>query len=271
MHERADGLLILCDMDGVLYRGHTPVDGAAAAIASIQALGNKVCYATNNGWSPIPTLVERLRAMGIAAREDELVGASWMAAELYRRTAADASRPFVVGGSELRGQLRRVGARPAHPTQPDTADSLVLGLDLAFSYRRLARAQSVAMRCRVFVATDADASYPWHDGILPGTGALLRAVELASGRRALVAGKPEPHMYVELMRRHRASRAVVVGDNLDTDIAAGKRIGAVTVLALTGIGTEEQVAGRDVDERPDYVIPSIRELPSLLARLPRAG
>lgn len=258
-------------MDGVLYRGHAPVDGAAAAIASIRGDGHLVGYATNNGWSPIAMLVARLRGMGIAAREDEIVGSSWMAAELFHRIAPGASRPFVVGGSELRGQLRRVGARPVPPTRPDMADSLVLGLDLAFSYRRLARAQAVALRVGTFIATDADASYPWQDGLLPGTGSLLRAVELASGRRALVAGKPEPHMYGELIRRHGASGAVVVGDNLDTDIAAGKRIGAVTVLALTGIGTEGDVERRNADERPDYVIPSIRELPALLARLPRSG
>lgn len=267
MPDSSGALLVLCDMDGVLYRGHAPIDGAAAAISSIQAGGHRVCYATNNGWSPIATLVGRLRGMGIAAREDDVVGSSWMAAELYRQTASGASRPYVVGGSELRYQLRRVGARPAPPTRPDLADSVVLGLDLAFSYRRLARAQVVALRGGAFIATDADASYPWHDGQLPGTGAILRAVEVASGRRALVAGKPEPHMYAELMRRHGARSAVVVGDNLDTDIAAGKRIGAVTVLALTGLGTEEDAARRPPESRPDYVIPSIRELPALLARL----
>lgn len=270
MGSRFDGLMLLCDMDGVLYRGHEPIAGAAAAIDALQAAGAVVGFATNNGWTPIPQLVERLRRMGMVVDDDQIVGASWMAAELMRRTYPEARRPFVIGGSELRRQLRRVGLRPVPPNRPDDADSLALGLDPAFSYLRLARAQSVARRGVPLLATDLDAAYPWQTGWLPGTGAIVRAVETASGRTAVAAGKPDPAMYTELVRRHGALRrtVVVVGDNLDTDIAAGKRLGVPTILVLTGISTEAEAAARPPEQRPDAVIATVADLPDFLTHHP---
>jgi len=260
--------LVLCDMDGVLYRGHDPIEGASAAIGVLQSQGHAVCFATNNGWTPVPELVERLARMGITTDEHHVVGASWMAADLFHRTYPGAQRPFVVGGVELRRQLRRVGTRPVPSIQPDQADSLVVGLDLAFDYGRLARAQSVALRGGPFVVTDGDSAYPWKDGWMPGTGALLSAIETASHRTAVQAGKPEPHMYAELQRRMQWSGpTAVVGDNLNSDIAAGRRLGVPTILVLTGLATRQAVDDTEPGERPDHVIPSITAVPDVLKTL----
>ncbi len=265
-------MLIICDMDGVLYRGTSPIAVAAEAIHALQAAGHCVCFATNNGYTPIAQIVERLVGMGITTDARHLVGASWMAAELIRRDHPSVRLPYVIGGSELRRQLRRVGLRPVPALQPEFADALVVGLDLAFSYKRLARAQSVGLRGVPFVVTDADAAYPWHTGLLPGTGAMLVAVETACGRRADLAGKPAPHMYAELIRRMAwTGGVVVVGDHLDIDVVAGKRLGVPTILTLTGIATQDDVAARPPEARPDYVVQSIAHLPEVLQQLPDAS
>ena len=257
-------------MDGVLYRGRQALPGVPAALASLEAAGHYLCFATNNGWDSPEEIVERLRRMDVSVRVDRLVTAAWMVAELLKERWPAVRRPFVLGSKEVARQLRQRGMDPVAEERHIDADALVVGIDLELNYPKLARAQAVAMRGVPFLGTDFDGAYPYEGGFLPGSGSIIAAVERASGRQAVAAGKPAPHMYEALLRElPDGARPVVVGDNLGTDIRAGRAASFPTVLVLTGIASAEDAKAALPEERPDYVVP---DLPAFVREIvPRLG
>jgi glycerol 3-phosphatase-2 len=248
-------LALLLDMDGVLYRGRHVLPGVPQALAQLEAAGHYLCFATNNGWSSAEEISARLRHMGLSVRADRTATAAWAAADLLQRRWPDIRRPFVLGSAEVARQLRERGLEPLAEEQSVDADALVVGLDLELTYRKLARAQAVGLRGVPFVATDLDGAYPWEESWLPGSGSIVAAVERATGRIAVAAGKPEPYMYRALLKGLPAdARPVVVGDNLGTDIRAARAAGFTSILVLSGIATAEDAAQATPEERPDYVV-----------------
>src|SRR2546423_12280512 len=119
------------------------------------------------------------------------------------------------------------------------------GWDRQFTYTKLAHAQQYIQRGAVFIATNRDATYPDSGGrTLPGSGALVAALETCSGVIPLVIGKPEPYTLELILRRAgaRPDECLVIGDRLDTDIAIGKAVGTRTALVLTGVHTQADIA-----------------------------
>jgi HAD superfamily hydrolase (TIGR01450 family) len=248
-------LALLLDMDGVLYRGRHVLPGVPEALAQLEAAGHELCFATNNGWSSAEEISERLQHMGISVRPERMATAAWAAAELLHTRWPAVRRPYVLGSAEVARQLRERGMQPVAEEDHQQADALVVGIDLELSYRKLARAQAVGLRGVPFLATDMDGAYPWEDGWLPGSGSLVAAVERATSRVAVPAGKPEPFMYRALLQGlPEGLRPVVIGDNLGTDIRAGRAAGFTTVLVLSGIATAADAAAAAPEERPDYVV-----------------
>ncbi|MGI8916853.1 MAG: HAD-IIA family hydrolase [Chloroflexota bacterium] len=248
-------LALLLDMDGVLYRGRHVLPGVPEALAQLEAAGHELCFATNNGWASAEEISERLQHMGITIRPERMATAAWAAAELLQSRWPAVRRPFVLGSAEVARQLRDRGMQPVAEAEHESADALVVGIDLELTYRKLARAQAVGLRGVPFLATDMDGAYPWEDGWLPGSGSIVAAVERATGRTALPAGKPEPFMYRALLRGlSDGLLPVVVGDNLGTDIRAGRAAGFTTILVLSGIATAADAANAVPEERPDHVV-----------------
>lgn len=262
-------LALLLDMDGVLYRGRHVLPGVPEALAAFEAAGHELCFATNNGWSSVEEIRERLAQMGLNVRGDQMATAAWAAAELLHDRWPDVRRPFVLGSAEVKRQLRERGLAPVTEEEHDQADALVVGLDLELDYRKLARAQAVGLRGVPFVATDLDGAYPWEESWLPGSGSIVAAIEKATGRVALSAGKPEPFMYQALLRALPDDRQpVVIGDNLATDIRAARAAHFTSILVLSGISTVEDAAQAVPEERPDYVVADLAAVANdLLPRL----
>jgi HAD superfamily hydrolase (TIGR01450 family) len=253
-------LALLLDMDGVLYRGRQVLPGVPEALAALEEAGHELCFATNNGWSSAFEISERLQHMGLTIRPERVATAAWAVAELLQRRWPGVRRPFVLGSAEVARQLRERGMEPVGEDDHRSADGLVVGLDLELTYRKLARAQAVGLRGVPFLATDLDGAYPWEESWLPGSGSIVAAVERATGRLATPAGKPEPFMYRSLLSGLDASRVpVVIGDNLGTDIRAGRAAGFTTILVLSGIATAEDAARAVAEERPDYVVADLAE------------
>jgi HAD superfamily hydrolase (TIGR01450 family) len=109
------------------------------------------------------------------------------------------------------------------------------------------------------VASNADATYPAADGVtLPGAGAIVAAVETATGARAEVVGKPHAPIFREALRRAAGERPLVVGDRLDSDIEGARRLGWDSALVLTGISTEADVRATGIE--PTYVVARLDRL-----------
>jgi 4-nitrophenyl phosphatase len=269
--------VVIFDLDGVLYRGEQPLPGAVETVKRLRAAGKRVLYATNNSTRTRAEYVTRLRGFGFECELDDVVTSAWATARYLQQRGLRPADPLVVGMDGLRAELREAGLlarehpvpRPFTTASAPPADMVIVGLHQAVTYDDLAEAQRALVAGAPFIAANKDVAYPVEGGrLLPGAGAIVAALEIASGRVAVCVGKPEPFMFQEALRRAGApgSEAIVVGDSLATDVLAAHRVGALGVLITTGVTSEAAAASGD-GVRPDYVIdrlPALLELPALV-------
>ncbi|HET7686120.1 MAG TPA: HAD-IIA family hydrolase [Candidatus Limnocylindria bacterium] len=269
--------LVILDLDGVVYRGDEAIEGVAGAIAAVEATGIAVRYATNNSTVDRAAYVARLAGMGIRTRREAVVTSTSATIEHLRRHRAGVRRILAVGEAGLVAELREGGydAVPAEEAAPDgyaggrldtPYDAVVVGLDRALTYRRIAAAATAVRHGAAFVATNADERYPTAAGFLPGAGSAVAAIRVASGVEPIVIGKPEPAMFQAILEEAGipASAALVVGDNPAADIVAAHRAGIRAVLVLTGVADEASARALDGERRPDVIAASAAELPRLV-------
>ncbi|MFI5261869.1 MAG: HAD-IIA family hydrolase [Candidatus Limnocylindrales bacterium] len=240
-------MLLLVDLDGVVYRGDVPVPGVPALLRHRVAAGDTVVYVTNNSRWHRRAYVARLRGMDAPVSDAAIVTAARATALALVEAAAPTAGPVMVfGGPGLAQEVRDVGLRTVAPSPHGLAarpDVVVVGVDFALTYERLSIAAEAVRRGARFVATNRDPIFPTPDGLAAGAGSIVAALVVAAGREPdLVVGKPEPGLFLEAahMAGIPADQAVVIGDGLLTDIAAARRVGARSVLVLTGVTTPAQ-------------------------------
>jgi HAD superfamily hydrolase (TIGR01450 family) len=262
--ERYD--VFLLDLDGVVYIGEQPLPGAVEALARLRRSGKTVRFLTND---PRPTraeLVERLADMGIAARVGDMVTAGWATADWLRRY--ELSPAYAVGSPGLVAELRAAGINVVEEgVQAGVAPAVVVvGCDERVTYRHLQAAATYILRGARFVATNADGSFPAPQGRLPATGALVAAIETATGQRPLIIGKPGPTMFAVAQQGLAPGlRTVMVGDSPATDILGAHQVGLPALL----VAREPVSFPSPRDPRaPDALIPDLIGLfdPHLLLR-----
>lgn len=245
--DRFDGFAL--DLDGVVWLAGEPIPGAPAAVNRLRERA-PVVFLTNDPRSTREEYVERLRGVGVEAELGEMLTSSAATAEIIARGTPGAS-VYVVGSGALGRELTAAGLEVIDRGGPGV-DFVVVGGHAGFDYAELAGGMAAVRAGAELWATNRDPVYPTAKGLLPGTGALVAAVETASGRIAKVAGKPERPMF-EAARRHLgAERPVIVGDSLDSDIAGGVGAGFATVLVLTGRASAADAEAATV--RPDAVV-----------------
>lgn len=251
-------MLLLVDLDGVVYRGATPVPGMPQLLGRRAAAGDDIVYVTNNSRWHRDEYLARLTGMGVPVTEERIVTAARATALLL---ADGGMRPvtMVFGGPGLARELRDEGMRTVAPTPAGLAarpQAVAVGVDFGLTYRRLTAAAEAVRRGARFVATNRDPVYPAADGLWAGAGAIVSAVATAAGREPdIVVGKPEPTLFITAAESMGVApqRAVVIGDQLLTDIRAANRIGARSVLMLTGVTTRAQLDAAPPDARPTHV------------------
>jgi 4-nitrophenyl phosphatase len=252
------------DMDGVLYVGTRALPGVADLLNALQLRGRSIMLATNNSMSTPEMYVQKLAGMGIHVPASAILTSALATRDYLERTLPAGSGLYVIGMPALREQIFAGGS--FHPVQygEEQPAALVLGLDREFTYEKLKVAAATLRAGARFIATNADATLPTENGLVPGAGSIVAALQVASGVDPLVIGKPEtPLLEMALGRMGVAPHeAVMVGDRLDTDILAGKRAGMLTALVLTGVSTRDEID--EAEAVPDVVA---SDLPSLTAAL----
>jgi glycerol-1-phosphatase len=269
--------LVIFDLDGVIYRGGRAIDGAVDLVADLKASGVAVRFATNNSTVDRSAYVARLAGLGIRATRDEVVTSTSATIEHLARHAPEVRRVLAVGERGIADELTAAGYETvlaADAVRPDYDgggldqgyDAVVVGLDTAFDYRRLAAAISAVLAGARFVATNADLLYPTVEGFLPGAGTMVAAIAAGSGATPEVIGKPEPAMFVTALEGSGVppEEAVVVGDNPDADMVAAHRAGIASILVLTGVADARRAAGLAGDQRPSAIATGPREVRKLL-------
>lgn len=236
--DRYDAFLF--DLDGVLYRGASPVPRAAEALARLRTAGRGIAFVTNNSSATPEAVVERLEAVGISADPAEIETSALATAGLL--VDRGISTVFVVGEAGIRRALVAAGIEVVG-TDEDGAEAVVVGFDRGVDYEALRTASVLVERGAALIATNADASFPAADGYdWPGAGALLAAIETTTGVRAEVVGKPNAPLLLAALVRAGGGVPLLVGDRLDTDIAGAQALGWDSLLVLTGIAGRDDLA-----------------------------
>jgi phosphoglycolate/pyridoxal phosphate phosphatase family enzyme len=259
------------DLDGVIWRGDTPVEGAVETVQRLREAGKRCLFCTNNARKLPADFAAKLTGMGIeATEEDVMTSAAATAMYLASQYTGDFSA-FVVGEEGLVTALRRVGARVVTAMEnenietdsPDfPVDCVVVGIDTRFDYKRMRLAQKQVMNGARFIATNRDATFPVDGGVVPGAGSIVAAIETASGVTPVTVGKPQPLMMTLLMQKFglNAETTAMIGDRPDTDIVAARRARITAIFVATGVMTMEQGLKMRGEKKPEFFYQTLDEL-----------
>ena len=254
--ERFDGLLI--DLDGVVWIGREPVPGSVEALRSLQESGKRIVFVTNNPGRLPQAYVERLGELGVTVGPEQIVTAGIAVARLAGEAAGEGGSAFVIGASPLKEMVAATGTKLLKGEEAEAADVVVVSGHKGFDYGELKAAKFALDRGAQLFATSHDPTMPYPGGELPGTGAVLAAVEVASGRQATIAGKPERHLFEMAREAAGGGRLAMVGDRISSDIDGGRAAGLETILVLSGTTSREQAEA--ADPAPDHVLDDLAAL-----------
>jgi 4-nitrophenyl phosphatase len=252
---------LILDMDGVLWRDTTPIGDLAAIFTRIHERGLKVALATNNATRTMDEHMEKLSGFGLKLEPWQIISSAAAAANVLSKRFPDGGAVFVVGEKGIQCALEERGFTPIiDPADETPPVAVVSSFDRGVTYQKLSRA-TLHIRADVpFYGTNPDKTFPTPQGLVPGAGAILAAIEAATGVEPIIIGKPQPammHMALEKLGT-LPGETLVVGDRLETDIAAGQAAGCKTALVLSGVSTREQA--RQWQPAPDFIFDDLSAL-----------
>ena len=261
---------LILDMDGVLWRGETPMPGLTDFFATLRHLNVNFVLATNNATKTAVQYTEKIARLGVDIPPAQiLTSAEATAAHLSQQYAAGTA-VYVIGEKGLHDALE---ARRFHILTPQqvrdgaSAPLVVVGFNRHVNYYELAMGALLVHKGAQFIGANPDPSYPSELGPLPGAGALQAVITTATGVEPTIIGKPRSAIFLEALGRLGGTTAdtAMVGDRLTTDIAGGRAVGLPTILLLSGVTRRDDLAHSDV--QPDYIFADITELAANLPGL----
>jgi glycerol 3-phosphatase-2 len=250
---------VLIDLDGTLWVGDEPCEGAPGAVDAIREASLTVRFLTNDVRHSPEEIVRKLWRLGFRANVGEVVS---VGAAVQRRLAErDGGTAFVVGARALVDHVATAGLRIVNRTPfAARADVVVVAEHDALDYGELRTATPAVLRGAELIGATRDATFPMPDGPWPGSGAILAAVEAAAGRRAdLVVGKPGPAMYAAALDGV-AGPVLAVGDRIEVDVAGARAAGLDAALVLTGGASRAEAEAAEPGARPQLVADSFAAL-----------
>ena len=247
----------LLDMDGTLYLGDSLFPGTIKFLWTIRETGGRYIFMSNNSSRGTDAYITRLRRFGILASPEDFLTSADAAVDLLRREQPG-KRGFVVGTASFIGQLQIAGFTVSEDNWQE-ADYLLVGFDRELTYRKLEdTCRLLAAKPDIpYYATNPDWVCPTEFGSVPDCGSICEMLFRASGKRPRFIGKPEPDMILLALEKtgYGKADALMIGDRVYTDVAAGVHAGIDTVLVLSGEGTVADA--EQSDEKPTWILPDI--------------
>ncbi|KAI0226524.1 hypothetical protein L0F63_001098 [Massospora cicadina] len=278
---RGIGLTGFDTLHGVLWLGNDVIPGIPATLNWLRTLGKRLFFVTNNSTKSRHQYVEKFHRLGVPAKAEEIFSSAYAAAVYLQRVVqlpAD-KKVFVVGMGGIKCELDAVGIHHFSlpddelleededllQYKPDDQGCDMAGMDRNINYRKYAQAYQYLRyndngRGALFIATNADTTFPMSGTQYPGTGAILAPLTAALQREPKVMGKPSPHLLKALLAQYQLDpiRTCMVGDRLNTDIQFGLHGGLKTLLVLTGVTHLDDLEASPI--QPHYVIPTLADL-----------
>jgi len=262
---------VICDLDGVVYRGAADVPGAITTLNRVLRSGRSIVFATNNASRAPRAVDDHLKQLGLAAGSWSVATSAEAAARHVAGLVPPGSRVLAVGGPGVAEALVDAGLVPVRvgaPCDPPVV-AVVQGLGYDVTWRDLAEIGHLAREGVPWIATNLDLAVPTERGVAPGNGALVQVVEIVAGVPPRSTGKPDPAFFGTAQQKLGTSsrRTLVCGDRLDTDVAGARAAGLDSLLVLSGITDLQALAFAPADQRPTYVAADLRGLLRPAARL----
>lgn len=240
--------VVLCDLDGVVWLAHQPIEGSVDAVARLRDAGTRVLFVTNNSFSTRAQQHAALASIGIDAEGDVLSSA--MSAAMIIEPGW---RVLVCGSDGLIEEVAAAGAEPVVAWRDRGAtggfDAVVVGFHREFDFQVMTDALTAVRGGARLIGSNSDPNYPTPTGPIPGGGSILAAIEKATGVKAIVTGKPNEPM-AELVRREcpgvAAAEMVMVGDLPETDGAFARTVGCRFGLVLSGMTSSADGVSADI-------------------------
>ena len=250
---------VLLDLDGTVIRGAEAVPGAPDVVNELRQAGRAVQFITNNASRAPEEVAKHLTALGIRTAPEEVVTSGQAAAALLVTQLPAGAAVLVVGAEALVAAVRLVGLRPVAAASEQPV-AVVQGHSPETGWARLAEACLAIRGGAVWIACNIDRTLPTERGLLPGNGAMVAALQVATDREPTVAGKPARALLDTAVDRVGAQRPLMVGDRLDTDIAGAQAAGLDSLLVLSGVADAVALLAAPPEQRPSHLGADLRVL-----------
>lgn len=255
---------LIIDMDGVIWKADTPIGNLPEIFGRIRERELSFVFATNNSTRTPQQYVERLRAFGVRVEPWQVITSSQGAAHALAKAFPPGSRVYMVGEDGVRLALEQRGFQVLGVEDASEADAVVMGMDRGINFEKVVEATLLVRKGIPFYATNPDRTFPTPRGEIPGAGAWLSVITTATDIQPVVAGKPYPllmELAIEILGTAR-QETLVVGDRLETDIAAAQAAGCPAAVVLSGVSTLSQAEAWK--PAPDLIV---SDLTALIQRL----
>ncbi|MFW6245042.1 MAG: HAD-IIA family hydrolase [Fibrobacterota bacterium] len=247
---------VISDMDGVIYRGKSLIPGAKEFVSELISSQTRFLFLTNNSEQMPLDLKRKLENLGIAGVQESNFITSAMATAAFLHNQRPAGTVYAIGGGGLISELYKAG----FSVSESNPDYVVVGKTNSFNFQMLKKAITLIMNGSKFIGTNPDVIDPVESGFEPACGSLLAAIEIATGKKPYIVGKPNSLMMTIALNQLgvQAKETVMIGDRMDTDIVAGMEAGMKTALVLSGVSSEDSL--NDFPYKPDYIFDNVGQI-----------
>lgn len=248
---------ILFDLDGVLYVGSKPIEGAIEAVARIRASGIPCRFVTNTSTLSLASLQNKINALGFSIPANEIISAPQATLFYLQRQHDPVCRLLLA--DDIKKDFAQI-------RQADTeVDYIVVGdIGTAWAYPLLNEVFNSLMQGAKLIAIHKNRFWQTEQGLQMDIGAFIDGLEYASGTQAMIIGKPSADFFQIALDDMglQAGEVAIIGDDIDVDVAGGQRAGLKGILVKTGKYRQAYIDASAV--RPDLVMDSIADLPAAL-------
>ena len=233
---------LILDMDGVIWKADAPIGDLPSTFKRIRERGLKFVFATNNGTKTPEEYQQKLAELGVDIDASQVVTSAMSIAFMLAQKYPRGTKIFMIGEDGIRVALEEKGFEILSVENAPQAQAFVMGIDRSINFQKVAEATLLVRAGIPFYTTNTDKTFPTPRGEIPGSGAWVSVIQTATNVEPIIAGKPFPFLMELSLEKlgTRKEETLVVGDRLETDIAAGQSVGCPTALVLSGVSTKAQ-------------------------------